>query len=175
MAPKDILRMLEGGDRRSIGRANRVAAIVAKDAALFPRLIEGLWSEDSLVRMRAADAAEKVTRQHPEWLRRYKREILGRMAEAEEIEVQWHLAAMITRLPLTRGERKEAAGQLTRYLESRSSIVRTSALQALVEISRGHAEMRPRVREILREALRTGTAAMRARSRKLLAVLETDE
>ncbi len=64
MPPKNMLSLLEGGDRRTIGRSDEVAAMVSKNPELFPRLVRGLWSEDPLVRMRAADATEKVTRLH---------------------------------------------------------------------------------------------------------------
>jgi hypothetical protein len=95
---KNILTRLKGGDRRTIGRANEVAAQVSKRPELFPELISGLWSDDPLIRMRAADAAEKVTRNQAQLLKRYKKELLGLMAEAEEKELRWHLAAMISRL-----------------------------------------------------------------------------
>ncbi|MGC1903907.1 MAG: hypothetical protein WA715_08825 [Candidatus Acidiferrum sp.] len=68
--------LLRGGDRRSIGRANEVAALIAKDPRLFPELVSGLWSDDHIVRMRAA-AAEKVTREQPQLLRPHKRESLA--------------------------------------------------------------------------------------------------
>ena len=57
--------------------------MVSKDPGLFPQLIAGLWSEDPLVRMRAADAAEKVTRENHEFLQPYKKELLGLMAETK--------------------------------------------------------------------------------------------
>jgi hypothetical protein len=59
------------------------------------------------------------------------------------------------------------------YLEDQSSIVRTFALQALADLSRNDAGLRSRVREILEESVATGTAAMRARARKLLKKLKT--
>lgn len=111
MATK-LLALLEGGDRRGIGRANKAAAMVLKNPRLFSQLIAGLWSEEPLVRMRAADAAGKVTRAKPELLQRYKKELLGLMSEAEQQEVRWHLAAMIPRLALTARERKIAADSL---------------------------------------------------------------
>jgi hypothetical protein len=57
---------------------------------------------------------------------------------------------------------------LNGYLEDRSSIVRTFALQGLADLVREEPSLRPRVVEILREAARNGTPAMKARSRKLL-------
>lgn len=172
MPPKNILALLTGGDRRMIGRSNEVAERVAKNPKLFPALIAGLWSEDPLVRMRAADAAEKVTRANRDLLEPYKRELLGLMADAQEQELRWHLAAMVPRLRLNARERRLAISSLNRYLEDRSSIVRTFALQALADLAENDPGIRPSVIELLRESTRTGTPAMKARSRKLLLRLE---
>ncbi len=172
MLPKDILAPLGGGDRRSIGRADQVAAMVSGDPRLFPKLIAGLWSADQLVRMRAADAAEKFTRKHRELLLPYKRELLGLMAESQEQEMRWHLAVMVPRLNLTAKERKAAISSLSSYLQDRSSIVKTFALQGLADLAQDEPRLRSQVIEILREATRNGTAAMKARSRKLLTKLE---
>jgi hypothetical protein len=178
MPRKNILLLLQGGDRRTIGRSGQVAAMVSKDHRLFPNLIAGLWSEDPLVRMRAADAAEKVTRTHPELLRPHKKELLGLLAEAKEKEkekeqeLRWHLTAMVPRLPLSPRERKLAASLLNGYLEDRSSIVRTFALQGLADLAQDDPGIRPGVIEVLRKAARNGTPAMKARSRKLLLRLD---
>ena len=168
---KDILALLGGGDRRTIGHADRVASIVSDDAALFPELISGLWSADPLVRMRAADAAEKVTRKRRELLQPYKKELLGLMAEAEQQELRWHLAVMVPRIVLNAKEQQVAMTMLSGYLEDRSSIVKTFALQGLADLAQAEPSFQPRVVEILREATRKGTPAMKARSRKLLSQL----
>ena len=167
-----MLALLKGGDRRTIGRSHQVAEIVCNEPKLFPKLIAGLWSEDTLVRMRAADASEKVTRRNPELLRPYKKELLGLMAETKQQEVRWHLAAMVARLPLTGKERQVAISLLSRYLEDRSSIVKTFALQGLADLAQNDPRIRTRVTEIVRESARNGTAAMKARSRKVLCTLE---
>jgi hypothetical protein len=156
-----------------IGRADEVAGIVSKNPRLFPKLIAGLWSEDSLVRMRAADAAEKVTRKNRELLQTYKKELLGLMAEASEQELRWHLAVIVPRLLLTAKERELTASLLNSYLEDRSSIVKTFALQGLADLAQDDSSLRPKVIEILRESSRNGTPAMKARSRKLLSHLES--
>ena len=166
MPRKNILTLLAGGDRRTVGRADRVAAIVSKDSSLFPELMAGFWSEDVLVRMRAADAAEKVTRTNR------KKELLGLMSEAEEQELRWHLAVMVPRLLLNAEERRLAASWLNKYLDDRSSIVKTFALQGLADLAQDDVSIQPGVIEILREATRNGTAAMKARSHKLLFQLE---
>ena len=173
MVRQDILAFLRGGDRRTIGHSNRVAAIVSKDPKLFPQLIAGLWSPDPLVRMRAADAAEKVTRKQRRLLDPYKKELLGLLTEAQEQELRWHLAVMVPRLLLDPKEQQLAMSSLDRYLGDDSSIVKTFALQGLADLAETEPSFRPRVVETLREAARKGTPAMRARSRKLLIHLES--
>ena len=155
-----------------IGRSDQVAAMVAEAPELFSELIAGLWSEDPLVRMRAADAAEKVTRKKGELLQPYKGELLGLMAETEQQELRWHLAAMVPRMALNPKQRDLATALLVGYLEDRSSIVKTFALQGLADLAQDDPSIRPGVIEILRQATRTGTAAMKARGRKLLGRLE---
>jgi HEAT repeat protein len=206
LTAKTLLALLAGGDRRSIGRANQVVAAVLHSPETFPQLMKELWSTDSLVRMRAADAVEKISRQKPELLRPYKNELLGLMRETamkrrgrpraelrynrskrissqattlavwseatEDKEVRWHLALMVPRLPLNTRERSIAVAALKNYLEDRSSIVRTCALQALSDIAEQTPDLRPEVLELLHQAARAGTAAMKARSRKLLLRLE---
>jgi len=169
---KSLLERLAGGDRRSIGRSDEVAALVLKRPALFAELMDGLRAEDPLVRMRAADAAEKVSLKRPDLLAPFKARLLNLLEAATEQEVRWHLAQMLPRLPLTRRERLRAASALGRYLEDRSSIVKTCALQALVEIAAKEESLQPEVKALLQKAVRTGTAAMKARSRKLLCQFE---
>ena len=125
--------------------------------------------------MRTADAVEKVTRKQPELLMPYKKELLGLMAEAEDAELRWHLAAMVPRLPLNSKERQRVASALELYLADCSSIVKTFALQGLADLAQSDPAMRAAVIEILREAARSGTPAMKARSRKLLRKTERAE
>ncbi len=168
MPRTNILDLLAGGDRRTIGLSDKVVAIVSKNPRLFPRLIAGLWSEDPLVCMRSADATEKVTRSNHQLLRPYRKELLGLMNENKQQELRWHLAVIVPRLPLSGMERQLVTSLLQSYLADRSSIVRASALQGLTDLAQNDASMRPGVIEILRQATRDGTPAMKARSRKLL-------
>jgi hypothetical protein len=90
------------------------------------------------------------------------------MAETKQQELRWHLAAMIPRLPLNAKERQRAATLMESYLEDRSSIVKTSALQGLADLADHDSSLRPKIIELLQTSTRNGTPAMKARSRKLL-------
>jgi hypothetical protein len=164
--------MLKGGDRRSIGRSNEVKELVLRQPERFAELLKCLWDEDPVVRMRAADTAEKISVTSPQLLESQKHELLGLLDEAEQIELRWHLALMVARLSLSGPERYRAATALRRYLEDRSSIVKTFALQGLADLARQDASLRDPVRRTLEESLRSGTAAMKARARKLLKELK---
>jgi hypothetical protein len=122
--------------------------------------------------MRSADAAEKATRKHPEFLGHHKKELLGRMTETEQQELRWHLAVMVPRLSLNAKERRVVFAALNGYLGDCSSIVKTFALQGLADLTTGDPALRGDVMEILRQSARSGTAAMKARSRKLLGQME---
>jgi hypothetical protein len=172
MKAQNILSLLEGKDRRSIGAADRVATIVSKNPKQFAELIAGMWSADGVVRMRAADAAEKVTRKQPQLLQAHKRELLGLVAEAHEKELRWHLAVMTPRLSLNATERGQVVEALTGYLDDQSSVVKTFALQGLADLAANEPSLTLAVTEKLREATRNGTAAMKARAGKLLLRME---
>ena len=163
-----LAAMLSGGDRRSIGRSDAAVKLVLQHPGRFGELMECLRSENPVLRMRAADAAEKVSAKKPRLLDRHKAELLGLLARAEQIELRWHLAQMIPRLRLTAPRRQRAAEALERYLDDRSSIVKTFALEGLADLARSDPALGRKVQQLLENAVDRGTPAMKARARKLL-------
>jgi hypothetical protein len=163
-----LLEKLAGGDRRSIGRSDEVVAEVLSTPRLFATLFGGLCAADPLVRMRAADALEKVTRRYPTWLAPYKNELLRQLASPEKCEVRWHLVQMAPRLPLTDRERSETQALLKCYLSDDSSIVKTSAMQALADLAGDDVQLRAEIIALLKKLVEVGTPAMKSRGRKLL-------
>jgi hypothetical protein len=166
-----ILEKLKGGDLRSIGRANEVVADVLGDPGLFDALFHGMLDDDPIVRMRSADAVEKITVDHPEYLEPYKTVLIRRVAGIEQQEVRWHVAQMIPRLALDDGEVAHVVGVLMSYLDDRSKIVKTFSMQALADLAERHPGLRPQVVEVIERLARTGSPAMRSRGQKLLAKL----
>ena len=59
-------------------------------------LCSALW-----LRMRAADAAEKITCRRPDLLVACKQRLLDEIAAVPQQEVRWHVAQMLPRLALT--------------------------------------------------------------------------
>jgi hypothetical protein len=164
----DVLRRLEGGDRRSIGRVEQVVADVLDDPALFDDLFQGMLDDEPIIRMRSADAVEKITAVHPEYLQPSKEVLLQRVARSEQQEVRWHVAQMVSRLDLNAQERRAMVSILRGYLEDRSKIVKTCAMQALADLTEADPDLRAQVIPLLEDLTETGSPSMVSRGRKLL-------
>ncbi|MBC8248085.1 MAG: hypothetical protein H8E90_00270 [Anaerolineales bacterium] len=165
---RDVLKKLAGGDRRSIGRVGEVVADVLNDPTLFEVVFYGMLSDDPIIRMRSADAAEKITARYPEHLQPYKTKLIQQVARIEQQEVRWHVAQMIPRLELSEEERAVVVEILLGYLNDKSKIVKTFSMQALADLAEQDGGLRSQMIPLLEELTRTGSPAMRSRGRKLL-------
>jgi hypothetical protein len=159
---------LVGPDRRSLRGVATVVRLIGRDPRRVSELVAALSDRDPGVRMRAADALEKVSAERPALIGVFTSQLLRLAATAHQQEIRWHLAQMMPRLSLSGRERGRVARSLRRYLADPSSIVRTCALQALAELSFASPRLWPDVKARLEDAVRTGTPAMRARARRLL-------
>jgi hypothetical protein len=169
--------LYEGQGRISIGRAEEVAALVLAQPKFLSKLLECLWDENPGVVNRAAHALERVTRDGQPGpiaqLNSWKTSLLGLLPEAQENKLRWHLALIVPRLTLSRPECARAAAALQSWIEiESSSIVKTMSLQGLADLTRQDRSLLPSVLDLLRIHGRSGTPAMRARSRLLLSILE---
>ena len=164
----NILKKLSGGDRRSISRVSKVVADVLNAPNLFGVVFHGMLSDDPIIRMRSADAVEKITAKHPEYLQPHKTTLIQRVARIEQQEVRWHFAQMVPRLELGDEERAVVVEILLDYLNDQSKIVKTFSMQALADLAEQDAGLGSQVIPVLEELTRTGSPAMRSRGRKLL-------
>jgi HEAT repeat protein len=164
-----ILEKIQGGDRRSIGRSEEVAADVLANPALFETLFRGMLHANPLVRMRAADAVEKITLAHPEYLQPFKEALLQEVAKINQQEVRWHVAQMLPRLTLSVEERQAALMILTSYLTDKSKIVHTFSLQAMADLAEEDQTLVQPVLKILTDASQSGSPAVKSRVKKLQA------
>ena len=161
------------------GRVCEVLEWIADKPRRLPALIELMWDDDAGVAGRASDVLERITRDPSPAVRRavegYKEEIIGLLSDALFAKLRWNLALTIPRLTLTVPECRRVAAVLGTWLDDPSSIVKTTALHAMADLTRQNPESLPEVLDMLRMAGRSGTPAMRARSRILLKALERPE
>ena len=169
-----LLKKLQGGDRRSIGKVDEVVEDIRNDSSLFGVLVDGLFEGDPLIRMRAADAIEKITAAFPEYLQPVKQRLIRLAGETTQQEVKWHLSQILPRLKLEPDEKNEIVKSLFLYLNDKSKIVVTFALQALTDFAVDDKKLQPRIIRVLKEFMQTGSPAIKSRGRKLLKVLGSE-
>jgi hypothetical protein len=166
---EEVERTLEGGDRRSLGRVDEVVEAVLARPARFDALFHCLFSADEIVRMRAADAIEKVSCSRADLLDPYREPLLSDVAEIEQPSVQWHLAQILPRLELSATQRERAVGLLKRNLQTYDDLfVATHSLEALTWFAEDDPALRAELVPVLREGLTSERKSMAARSRRLL-------
>lgn len=168
----NILFKLQGGDRRSIGNVGEVVAAVRKKPDLFKDLVAGLFDKDPVVRMRAADAMEKISLEKPESLQPFKTELIRLARQTQQQELRWHMAQMIPRLKLAPKDETIVTDIFFDYLNDNSKIVVTFAMQALTDLALKKGAASARVIRAIEELTRTGSPAIQSRGKKLLPKLK---
>ena len=169
-------KILKGGDLRSIGKTREVVAMV-NDQQSFDELYQLLFHPDRKIVMRAADAIEKITVNHPEYLYAHKNQILPLLTSAGNIELKWHLAQLIPRLSLTRPEANKAVRVLFSWASDpkESRIVRANALQSLDEIISNFIDHKKEFLELIATIKKENIPSLNARIKILEAKREASK
>jgi len=171
-----VLKKLRGGDLRSIGKSEEVVQDVLENPALFGEVFEGMLDDDPTVRMRSADALEKVSSRHPEYLQPFKNRLINEASQIKQQEIHWHVAQMFSYLELSGSERDKVTRILLSYLDSdKSKIVKVCSMQTLANFAEEDKAIRPKVIVKLREIVEIGSPAMVSRAKKLLAKLKSSQ
>ncbi|MBP9115700.1 MAG: hypothetical protein KBF89_05080 [Acidimicrobiia bacterium] len=103
---KEIL--IVGGKSNSLGRVNDVIEIVLANKARLDELYNCLFEKDPWLRMRAADALEKICRINPDWFQPYIKRFLGELTVCTQASIQWHMAQIFRQVKLTKKQKLEA-------------------------------------------------------------------
>ena len=149
-----------------------MVAAVRKKPDLFKDLVNGLFDENPVVRMRAADAMEKISLDNPQSLQPFKTELIRLAQQTQQQELRWHTAQMIPRLKLTPKEAATVTDILFDYLNDKSKIVVTFAIQALSDLALTKGDASARVIRAIEKLTRTGSPAIQSRGKKLLPKLK---
>lgn len=155
-------KLLSGGDLRSVGRVNEVISLIRTQHD-FDQLFQLLYDHDRLVVMRTADAVEKITAYHPDFLSKYDVEILSLCRIAVNKELKWHLAQLLPRLNLDNDQMTEASSILHRWIADKrnSRIVRVNALQSLFDLADNKKALLPFLTQLEEEGVPSITARIK--------------
>ena len=165
MTIKDKIEiLLSGGDLRSISGANNVLQLIHNQED-FDILFEYLYNGDRLITMRAVDSIEKISKKHNTFLNKYKLNILELLRNAEDKELKWHLAQLVSRLNLNNTEQKKVFKILAQWVQNKdeSKIVRVNSIQALSEISYNNESLGKNLEKILNDIAKENIPSINAR------------
>ena len=169
-----LIDLLRGGDLRSIGRADEVVDIVLSSPSQFDEVFAGILSDDSLIRMRCADAVEKIAKKRPDLLAPFKERLIEDVALIDQQEVQWHLAQMMAYLDYNGEEEARVVKVLRGLLSSKSRIVVVSSLDTLTELATRNGFLMESVIMDIEKAMKNGAPSVKSRGKRLLGRLSGD-
>ena len=162
-----LLFKLQGGDLRSKGRSEEVVRLVLAKPSLTRELVRGMSEVDQVVRMRCADAFEKVTVRRPELAQEFSAEVLALLSRPQPKEILWHLLQVAPRIVWPRHQLNEVHAAVARAHLDGSNIVKACALQAEVELLPQDPARRAAVVLLIHRARASEVPAVRARGRRL--------
>jgi len=130
--------LAEEARKNSLGRVNEVIDDVLADPSRLEELYMTMFNNDAWVRMRAADAFEKVCRVNPEWVKTYVDRIQSELSSSTQASIQWHIAQIYAQVDLNARQKKLAILWLTDLLHSTDVdwIVASNAMETLAAFTR---------------------------------------
>jgi len=139
MKTEQFLDILAAGEKtNSLGRTNEVIDTVLRDQSRLEELYQCLFSQDAWVRMRAADALEKVCREHPDWILPYIDRLARDFSTSTQASIQWHMAQIYRQVHLTDAQQKMAATWLAQLLSHKDAdwIAAANAMDTLAQFTK---------------------------------------
>lgn len=127
----EILEKLSGGDLRSEGRSEEVAKEIIANPQLLNDLIQGLNSENKVIRGRVCMTMEIISRNNSELLKEVISQVIELAAKDTVPQVRWHIAEILGNVPINDNVIDRIVQILLEYLEDKSKIVKYCSVQTL--------------------------------------------
>jgi HEAT repeat protein len=166
-----ILEWLSGGDLRSDGLADEVAAAVLKSPDLFDDLYAGLSESDDVIRGRTADALEKISRQRPDLIAVHLPEVIDLSRSDQVPMVKMHLAMIFGHLALYEELIDILQSALFELLKDESVFAKSWAIVSLCIIGRMYPQKSTRIVNRISQLQGDKSVAIRSRAGKALNIL----
>lgn len=166
-------QLLLGHDLRKLKNINRVIDAV-KDQQSFDELFGLVFHHERPLVMRAADAVEKISLNHPHYLEPHKTQLLAILKSADHKELKWHVAQLVSRLSLSEFEIEAVWKTLSYWVlnKNESKIVRVNALQGLFDLSRHNTSLGKDFLQIISTLEHEMIPSLQARIRKLKKLMD---
>jgi hypothetical protein len=165
--------LVVGGKSNSLDRVSEVIAQVLDDKSRLSELYACLFEEDPWLRMRAADALEKVCREHPDWLTPYIDRFPDELTTSNQPSILWHLAQIYSEVDLTSAQKRFAINWLRQLLSTTEIdwIVAARAMDTLLQFTEEGSFPRAKMTALLKVQQGHKSKTVVKRADKLLAEL----
>ena len=159
-----------GGKANSLGKVNDVIEIVLGDKSRLDELYNCMFNDDAWVRMRAADAFEKICRNHPDWISPFIDRFPDELATSTQASIQWHLAQIYNQVDLTQSQKRFATEWLKQILSKSDAdwIVAANGMDTLAKFTRENAFPKNELLKLLSIQTRHKSNAVIKRANKYL-------
>jgi len=169
-----IIQWLSGGDLRSDGPSNEVAALVLDNPGLIDELFAGLSHLEDVVRGRTADALEKVARSRPDLLLPYLPGLLEYRRDPLPV-VKMHLAMIYGHLALYEEQVEGLTKALLEMTRDQSVFSVGWAITSLCIIGRKYPAQRQAILQRIASLAHHPSIAIRSKVRNALNLLTNDQ
>jgi hypothetical protein len=168
MVRNGFTRLLLGKDLRRL-RNNSFVLRAVKDQQSFDELFRLIFQHERPLVMRAADAIEKITLKHHEYLEPHKDQLLSVLRSADHKELKLHISQLIPRIRLNKEELEDVWHVLKYWALSpnESKIVRVNSLQGLFDLCADYSGLKEDFETIIERISREQIPSIQARVRKL--------
>ena len=171
----DLLNLLAGGTRKTLDNVDLVIEKVGSNQELFDELFSGLTHKDDVIRIRATDAVEKLSRKNLDFLKGKNHKIYKLLNKDSHFEIKMSLAAILGYLNYTNKNLPTALNFLFDTLKTETNkFVIVNCISSLVSITLKFNEFKTEVLSIIEEQMIKGSPAIKARCRKELKRLDKE-
>ena len=169
MQPGEMLELLAEGERKAVAKSTVVAKHVMAQPELTVHLINALETANTTVVSHSAHALHTIGKHKPAMLAPFVAELVAALLTSEQWETQEQLAKVLPVLPLDAQQQTAVWARFNDiFYNGTSSIARTCALQALVDMAARFPDYRGKASGVIAFALEQGSKAMQARARNLI-------
>jgi len=170
-----LLDWLGSGDLRSDGLSQEIVRFVLQHPDLLDDLMQGMTSEDDVIRGHTADALEHIARTIPGQLLPYGELLIERLSQDPVPMVRWHMAMALGHLAADWKDPDQACNLLCERLQDPSVFVVSWVIVSLCIFARIYPKQVERVIERIALLGSHQSVALRSKARKAIQLLSDDQ
>ncbi len=166
---------LSGGNRTSVGDADKVINKLLKSPAGLSEIYSLFLDEDPVIAMRASYVAMRVAEQKPESVYPFTKELLKNLGLYTQQEVRWHIPQLLVHLNLTKAQKRKAYEVIMDWAETdKSKIVGYYSFQTAADFAESDDLLFQDFVPRIRKANKNGAKSIQNRCKKIAKQLDIE-